>query len=157
MTLSAFLIPNARLAQSLPEADHARKSGLGQSGALALWSQQGLDDVIALALAVTGAAAAQLYLQQDDVPPETPSALILIATELLLDTEAQLSGHLTIFDHAPRKLSVSQQGNFAALAREVSQQVTSQRAVLRLEASLQRIEILSSTDALTGLQNRRSF
>ncbi|MFT5535497.1 MAG: diguanylate cyclase (GGDEF)-like protein [Candidatus Paceibacteria bacterium] len=157
MTLSALPIPPPRFAQSLSEMDHARTPSLVQGAALSLLSQPCMSDVIALALAVTGAAAAQLHLQQDDAPPETPPALILIATELLLDADGQPTGHLTIFDHAPRQLSASQQENLAALVRQVCQQITSQRAVLRLEASLQRLEVISSTDALTGLQNRRSF
>ncbi len=157
MTLSTLPIPNARFAHSLPDPDQVCLPGVRQGGAQALLSQQTLEDVVALALAVTGAAAAQLHLQQDDAPPDTPPALILIATELLLDADSQPSGYLSIFDHAPRKLSASQQADLAALARQVSQQITSRRAVLRLEASLQRLEIISSTDALTGLQNRRSF
>ena len=157
MMPSTLSIPNARFTHSSPEADDAGKAGLRHSDAKALLSQQGLTDVIALALAVTGAATAQLLLQQDDVLPEMPPALFLIATELLLDADGQPTGHLVIFDHVERQLSASQQANFAALARQVSQQITSRHAVLLLEASLQRLEIISSTDALTGLQNRRSF
>lgn len=154
MTLSAHLIPNACLAHSLPETAQACEPDERQD---ALLSQQEQADVIALAKSVSGGAAAQLHLLHNEAQPETHPDLIHIATGLLLDTDGQPTGRITIFDHTPRHLTASQQADLAALARQVSQQISSRRAVLRLEAALQNLEVLSSTDALTGLQNRRAF
>ena len=83
--------------------------------------------------------------------------LRMFAAVPLRDREQQLLGVLCVFDRVTRELSSAQRDGLTALARQVVVQLEARRNSARLERALQRLEVVSATDALTGLQNRRAF
>ncbi|MDP9109075.1 MAG: sensor domain-containing diguanylate cyclase, partial [Pseudomonadota bacterium] len=83
--------------------------------------------------------------------------LRMFAAVPLRDRDQQLLGVLCVFDRVTRGLSSAQRDGLTALARQVVVQLEARRNSARLERALQRLEVVSATDALTGLQNRRAF
>ncbi|MEC5216783.1 diguanylate cyclase (GGDEF)-like protein [Actimicrobium sp. GrIS 1.19] len=79
------------------------------------------------------------------------------AVAMLADSEGVPIGSLLVFDPAPLQLSDSQHEALCSLARQVVAQLEARRCIARLEDMLERLEIISATDALTGLQNRRAL
>jgi diguanylate cyclase (GGDEF)-like protein len=96
---------------------------------------------------VTGAAHIRFYA---GAPLVTPQNHVL--------------GTLCVVDRVPRTLSMQQQEALMALSRQVVAQLELRRQLKelqnserKLEAALARLEVLSSTDSLTGLYNRRAL
>jgi diguanylate cyclase (GGDEF)-like protein len=82
----------------------------------------------------------------------------------LVTPENHVLGTLCVADRVPRGLSAEQREALTALSRQVVAQLELrrqlkelQRSEHRLEAALARLEVLSSTDSLTGIHNRRAL
>ncbi|GAA4012859.1 sensor domain-containing diguanylate cyclase [Actimicrobium antarcticum] len=115
---------------------------------LSVWSTAGL---------VAGQVLMVPDLLAETPPSEAGHGLRLYAAAPLIDSLGTVIGTLCVFDPQPGQLSATQQEGLRLLARQVVALLAAQQKIAHLSESLEHLEILSATDALTGLHNRRAF
>lgn len=79
-----------------------------------------------------------------------PPGIRFYAGAPLLSSTGEALGSVCVIDNRPRELSESQIKALQALSRQVT-------ALLEMRRLVSELEVISTTDALTGLRNRRAF
>jgi GAF domain-containing protein len=75
----------------------------------------------------------------------------------LTSSDGHAIGTLCVLDTKPGRLSEEQRATLAKLARQVMALIELRANERSLEAAVRELELLATTDDLTGLHNRRSL